>query len=62
MTKPSCYECRYYQYDADASARGMRSDYGDCRRLPPSQKGRRWPEVRRTDWCGDFVDRKEDKP
>ena len=43
----SCDNCKFY-----APSRAVTGFAGECRINPPSKRGRKWPAVNATDFCG----------
>lgn len=58
----TCKNCRHfcpyvYEFDEDVDSDQLYSDFGECRRFPPSPASHEeavFPVVEETMWCGEF--------
>lgn len=47
-----CQYCKFFKSNR------TEPDKGECQRFPPPNKEGQFPEVRDTDWCGEFESNK----
>lgn len=53
----ACETCEYWEGPESSKEGTPLYVFGECRRNPPTvaDEGYEWPEVKRTDWCGEYT-------